>query len=92
MLEDPASLTICQGDKSARVMLYAEDEVMDVIDRINRAVYEGLGQKELVAEEDCFKFASFVNYNFPGIFLLVDFPDFCRGFAYIFSFKAGIGR
>ncbi len=66
LLEQPAVLTIHQGDKSVQVMLYAEDEVMDVIDRINRVIYEDLGQKNLVSIEDSMTFASFVNSPFPG--------------------------
>ncbi|NLX01968.1 MAG: hypothetical protein GXY40_05490 [Syntrophomonadaceae bacterium] len=42
-------------------MLYGEDEIVDVLDRINQAIYDTLGQGKLVGEKNRYKFVSFVD-------------------------------
>ena len=42
-------------------MLYGEDEIVDVLDRINQAIYDTLDQGRLVGEKNRYRFVSFVD-------------------------------
>ncbi|MDD3365461.1 MAG: flagellin [Syntrophomonas sp.] len=61
LLEPPQELILQNGDQEARVMLYGEDELVDVLDRINQAIYLNLGQEDVVDEDERYKFVSFVD-------------------------------
>ncbi|MGE5373054.1 MAG: flagellin [Solirubrobacterales bacterium] len=62
LLDTPRTLTLISNGKTAEVSLYATDEIIDILDRINQAVYEDLGQNTLVAGNDKNKFATFVDW------------------------------
>lgn len=61
LLEPPQELLLQNGDKQVKIMLYGEDEIVDVLDRINQAIYDTLGQGKLVGEKNRYKFVSFVD-------------------------------
>lgn len=62
MLEEPKEIIINQGDgRRAKIVLYGSDTIQDVIDKINRAIYEDLGQGAYVSSLERFKFARFVD-------------------------------
>ncbi|MEN6460390.1 MAG: flagellin [Syntrophomonas sp.] len=61
LLESPQQITVINNGKKALVNLYADDEIVDVLDRINHAVYEDLGQNEMVKQDQRYKFVSFVD-------------------------------
>ncbi|NPV92730.1 MAG: hypothetical protein HPY50_18330 [Firmicutes bacterium] len=63
LLEDPQEITLVSGDRQVTVTLYSSDQVIDVLDRINRAIYSGLGQDTLVASSQRYKFASFSDWK-----------------------------
>lgn len=49
MIEEPQKITITQGDgKTAEVLLYSNDTMYDVADKINNAIANGLGQRAYV--------------------------------------------
>ena len=60
MLDDPKKLTLNQGDgKTASIMLYANDTLNDVAEKLNNAIATDLGQSKYV--DDATKFATFVD-------------------------------
>lgn len=61
LLEPPQELLLQNGDKQVKIMLYGEDEIVDVLDRINQAIYDTLDQGRLVGEKKRYKFVSFVD-------------------------------
>lgn len=61
LLEPPQQITVINNGKKALITLYGDDEIVDVLDRINHAVYEDLGQGEIVRQDQRYKFASFVD-------------------------------
>ncbi|MGE5403766.1 MAG: flagellin [Candidatus Saccharibacteria bacterium] len=63
ILTDPQDLTIFSGGRSTTIQIYGEDELVKVLDRINQAVYEDLGQEDYVQGYDKNKFASFVDWG-----------------------------
>ena len=66
ILDQPRELTLTQGDGTqAKVMLYGEDTVDDLVRKLNDAVANGLGQGKYV--DDTGKFVSFVEAETPGV-------------------------
>lgn len=66
ILEQPKELTLTQGDgRQAKIMLYANDTLDDLAEKLNRAVAVGLGQGEYV--EDASKFVSFTEAGTTGM-------------------------
>ncbi|MGE5415251.1 MAG: flagellin [Acidobacteriota bacterium] len=63
MLTDPQDLTIYSGDHSTTIQIYGNDEVVKVLDRINQAIYEDLGQNAYVQGAEKYKFASLVDWG-----------------------------
>ena len=60
MLDDAKKLTLNQGNgKTADIMLYANDTLDEVAEKINNAIATGLGQSKYV--DDATKFATFVS-------------------------------
>lgn len=62
MLTDPKTITLQQGDgKSTSLTLYSTDTIMDVRDKLNNAIRDGLGQGDIVETyEDASNFVSYV--------------------------------
>jgi flagellin len=62
LLDQPQTLTLIQGDgKQTSVQLYASDTIQNVVDKLNQAIGEGLGQKDVLSNSaDADKFVSFV--------------------------------
>ncbi|MBQ7155990.1 MAG: flagellin [Synergistaceae bacterium] len=66
ILDQPKELTLTQGDGTqAKIMLYGEDTVDDLVRKLNDAVANGLGQAKYV--DDAGKFVSFVDSATPGV-------------------------
>ena len=66
ILDQPRELTLTQGDGTqAKIMLYGEDTVDDLVRKLNDAVANGLGQGKYV--DDAGKFVSFVDGAKPGV-------------------------
>lgn len=61
LLDLSQELLLQNGDKQVKIMLYGEDEIVDVLDRINQAIYDTLDQGKLVGEKNRYKFVSFVD-------------------------------
>ena len=62
MLEDPQTITMIQGDgKKATVTLYATDTIGDVVDKLNSAIRDQLGQGQYVSGEGANNFVTYVN-------------------------------
>ena len=61
LLDPPQEIILHNGSQKAAVMLYGEDEIVDVLDRINQAIYLNLDQGALLDEDEKFKFVSFVD-------------------------------
>ena len=65
LLENPQELMLTQGNGTqAKVMLYADDTLNDVAQKLNRAVAIGLGQSDFV--NDATKFVTFVEGQTMG--------------------------
>lgn len=66
ILDQPRELTLTQGDGTqAKIMLYGEDTMEDLVRKLNDAVANGLGQSKYVDEAG--KFVTFVDGATPGI-------------------------
>ena len=66
ILDQPRELTLTQGDGTqAKVMLYGEDTVDDLVRKLNSAIADGLGQGKYV--DNASKFVSFVDSSTPGV-------------------------
>lgn len=61
LLESPQEISIMSGGQETKIMLNGDDEIVDVLDRINKAIYQSLDQGELLKPENRYKFASFVD-------------------------------
>jgi len=62
LLDDPQTITMIQGDgKKATVTLYATDTIDDVVDKLNSAIRDQLGQGQYVSDEDADNFVTYVN-------------------------------
>ena len=65
LLDNPQELMLTQGDGTqAKVMLYADDTLNDVAQKLNRAIAIGLGQADYV--DDASKFVSFIEGQTMG--------------------------
>ena len=65
LLDEPKEITLTQGDgKQAKLMLYADDTIDDVVRKFNSAIATGLGQANYV--DDASKFVSFVEGQTAG--------------------------
>lgn len=65
ILDQPKELTLTQGDGTqAKIMIYGEDTVDDLVNKLNNAVAVGLGQAKYV--DDASKFVTFVNGETSG--------------------------
>ncbi|MGE5370692.1 MAG: flagellin [Solirubrobacterales bacterium] len=62
LLADPRRLTLMAGGKETTITLYGNDEIIDLLDSINQALYEGLDQQEAVGGQNRYKFASLVDF------------------------------
>jgi flagellin len=61
LLDQPKSITLIQGDgKKVSVKLYATDSLQDVVNNLNKAIADGLGQGDIVGAADANKFVSYV--------------------------------
>ena len=61
ILETPQTLTLVQGDGSkANITISAADTFRSVRDKLNAAIADGLGQKEIVGSGNESKFVSFI--------------------------------
>ncbi|MGE5380683.1 MAG: flagellin [Methylocystaceae bacterium] len=61
LLSEPQKLTLVQGDgKKAEVTIFATDTIQSVIDKMNDAIANDLGQAALVGATNADKFVSFV--------------------------------
>jgi len=62
LLEDPQTITMIQGDgNKATVTLYATDTIGDVVEKLNAAIRDQLGQGQYVSDEDADNFVTYVN-------------------------------
>ena len=64
LLDEPVSITISQGDREALLTLYGNDEVGDVLERLNQTLY-GLAEGDLdllMDDASKSKFATFTGY------------------------------
>jgi len=62
LLEDPQTITMIQGDgNKATVTLYATDTIGDVVEKLNSAIRDQLGQGQYVSDEDADNFVTYVN-------------------------------
>lgn len=65
ILDDPKKITLIQGDgKTASVMLYADDTLDSVAEKLNSAISEGLGQAKYTDNNS--KFVTFVESSTKG--------------------------
>ena len=65
LIDEPKEITLTQGDgKQAKLMLYADDTIDDVVRKFNSAIATGLGQANYV--DDASKFVSFVEGQTAG--------------------------
>ena len=65
ILDDPRKITLIQGDgKTASVMLYADDTLDSVADKLNSAISGGLGQAKYA--DNTSKFVTFVEGSTKG--------------------------
>ena len=65
ILDDPRKITLIQGDgKTASVMLYADDTLDSVADKLNSAISGGLGQAKYA--DNASKFVTFVEGSTKG--------------------------
>jgi len=62
MLENDNTLTISYKDTERLITLTPNQTVRELLDNINRVIYEEFEQKDFVDETDRFKFANYVNY------------------------------
>lgn len=62
LLSQPRKLTLMVGSAETSVTLYGEDEIIDVLDAVNNALYNDLDQKDAVSGANRYKFASLVDY------------------------------
>lgn len=61
ILSSPQTLTLVQGDGQKTTMtISGEDTIGDVVDKLNYAIGNGLGQTGIVGEENADKFVSYV--------------------------------
>ncbi len=62
LLEDPQTITMIQGDgNKATVTLYATDTIGDVVEKLNSAIRDQLGQGQYVSDENADNFVTYVN-------------------------------
>ena len=62
LLDNPQPVTILQGDgKEATIYLFSEDTIQDMVDKINGAIANQLGQGVYVESGDLDKFVTFVS-------------------------------
>jgi len=62
LLEDPQTITMIQGDgNKATVTLYATDTIGDVVEKLNSAIRDQLGQGQYVSDEYADNFVTYVN-------------------------------
>ncbi|SIN64302.1 flagellin [Acetomicrobium flavidum] len=62
LLEDPQTITMIQGDgNKATVTLYATDTIGDVVEKLNAAIRDQLGQGQYVSGEGANNFVTYVN-------------------------------
>jgi flagellin-like hook-associated protein FlgL len=62
LLNNPQPVTILQGDgKEATIYLFGEDTIQDMVDKLNDAIANQLGQSAYVEPGDLDKFVSFVS-------------------------------
>ncbi|HPE70044.1 MAG TPA: flagellin [Thermotogota bacterium] len=66
LLEKPQYMQILYGDKQHTLSLNPHDRLLDVMDRINQAMYVEFGQKELVQQDQRYKFAYFTDHSMDG--------------------------
>ena len=60
LVDNPQTLTIIQGDGSrSRITIFGDDSLQSVIDKINEAVANELGQGKYVSSTDLKRFASY---------------------------------
>jgi len=84
LLEDPQTITMIQGDgNKATVTLYATDTIGDVVEKLNSAIRDQLGQGQYVSDEDADNFVTYVNVEDPNT------PDAVAGTIVIRSVVAG---
>jgi flagellin-like hook-associated protein FlgL len=66
LLNNPQPVTILQGDgKEATIYLFGEDTIQDMVDKLNDAIADQLGQGAYVEPDDLDKFVSFVSTPDP---------------------------
>ncbi len=62
LLDDPQTITMIQGDgKKATITLYATDTIGDVVDKLNAAIRDQLGQGQYVSGGDADNFVTYVS-------------------------------
>ncbi len=62
LLDDPQTITMIQGDgKKATMTLYATDTIGDVVDKLNAAIRDQLGQGQYVSVDDDDNFVTYVS-------------------------------
>jgi flagellin-like hook-associated protein FlgL len=84
LLEDPQTITMIQGDgNKATVTLYATDTIGDVVEKLNSAIRDQLGQGQYVSEEDANNFVTYVSEEDPNT------PEAVAGTIVIRSVVAG---
>ncbi len=66
ILDQPRELTLTQGDGTqAKIMLYGEDTIDDLTNKLNNAIAVGLGQQKYV--DGAGEFVSFIDGSTPGL-------------------------
>ena len=66
ILDQPRELTLTQGDgRQAKIMLYGEDTIDDLTNKLNNAISKGLGQQAYV--DGAGEFVSFIDGAVPGL-------------------------
>lgn len=66
LLNDPQPVTLLQGDgKEAIIYLFGEDTIQDMVDKLNDAIANQLGQGAYVESGDLDKFVTFVSSPDP---------------------------
>ncbi|TCL70982.1 flagellin [Hydrogenispora ethanolica] len=67
LLDQPKTITLIQGDgKKTSVQLYASDTLKDVVNKLNKAIADDLGQGEIVGAANADKFVSYVTTADPS--------------------------